>query len=80
MAFKTYVKLTLPISIQQATEFGTTEQAILEALSTIWKSLAEFDTVTFSYRGTLGLNIQFTLLKMEIRANHLRRKQSTTST
>ena len=31
MVFKTYVKLTLPITMQQATEFGTAEQAILEA-------------------------------------------------
>ena len=47
MVFNPYVKLTLPIAIQQATEFRTTEQAVLEALTTIWKTLSELDTSTF---------------------------------
>ena len=47
MVFKTYVKLTLPISIQQAMEFGATEQVVLDAVTKIWKSLSELDTATF---------------------------------
>ena len=47
MVFKTYVKLTLPIAIQQATEFGATEQAVLDAVTKIWKILSELDTSTF---------------------------------
>jgi len=47
MVFKTYVKLTLPIVIQQATDFGATEQAVLDAVTKIWKILSELDTTTF---------------------------------
>ena len=47
MVFKTYVKLTLPIAIQQATEFGATEQAVLDAVTKIWTILSELDTATF---------------------------------
>ena len=47
MVFKTYVKLTLPIAIQQATEFGVTEQVVLDAVTKIWKMLSELDTATF---------------------------------
>ena len=39
IAFKTYLQLSLPIAIQQVTEYRATETRTLEALTEIWKTL-----------------------------------------
>ena len=39
MAFKIYLQLSLPISIQQAIEYGATETKTLEVITEIWKVL-----------------------------------------
>ena len=39
MAFKTYLQLSLPITMQQVTEYGATEIKQLEAITEIWKVL-----------------------------------------
>ena len=46
MAFKTYLQVSIPISIQNVTEFGDTEVKILTALTSIWKILASIDQHT----------------------------------
>ena len=39
MAFKTYLQLSLPITMQQLTKYGATETKQLEAITEIWKVL-----------------------------------------
>ena len=46
MVFKTYLQLSISISIQNATEFGETEEKLLTALTSIWKTLASIDQHT----------------------------------
>ena len=46
MVFKTYLQLSIPISIQNVTEFGETEDKLLVALTSIWKTLASIDQHT----------------------------------
>ena len=44
MVFKTYLQLSLPITIQQANEYGTTETKKLEKITTIWRVLTSIDS------------------------------------
>ena len=43
MVFKTYLELSIPITIQAVTEFGETEEKLLAALTSIWKTLTSID-------------------------------------
>ena len=43
MVFKTYLQLSLPIAIQQVTEYGATETRTLEAITEIWKALVSIN-------------------------------------
>ena len=43
MVFKTYLHLSILISIQNVTEFGETETKLLVALTSIWKTLSSID-------------------------------------
>ena len=51
MVFKTYLQLSIFISIQNVAEFGETEEKLLTALTSIWKTLTSIDqhTVIFSW-------------------------------
>ena len=46
MVFKIYLKLSLPISIQQVNEFTLTGTSCFEALMSIWKILTSIDRHT----------------------------------
>ena len=46
MVFKTYLHLSIPISIQNVVEFGETEKTLFTALTSIWKKLASIDQHT----------------------------------
>ena len=46
MVFKTYLELSIPISIQAVTEFGETEEKVLAALTSIWRTLTSIDQHT----------------------------------
>ena len=43
IVFKTYLQLSIPISIPNVTEFRETEENLLIALTSIWKTLASID-------------------------------------
>ena len=46
MVFKSYLQLSIHISIQNLSEFGETETKLLAALTSIWETLSSIDQYT----------------------------------